>query len=158
MGSPLWRRLLAVPVDAWTEEPTPEEKEMSVMSPPCEEEGAAETTCDEWTTTPNFLFSCAIEEVEEVENTGVNWSLEEGREGTKCSGELTLVYNIHSRTKQDIRHKERNRMRFDKGKCRALHLGGNDPKYRHGLGADLPESSSAEKDLGVVVDDKLAMR
>ncbi|KAJ7398919.1 hypothetical protein BTVI_120831 [Pitangus sulphuratus] len=31
------------------------------------------------------------------------------------------------------------------------------PQYQYGLGADLPESSSAEQDLGVLVDDKLSV-
>jgi len=39
---------------------------------------------------------------------------------------------------------ERNLMKFNKGKCRVLHLGRN--KYR--LGADLLQSSSVERDLG----------
>ena len=42
-------------------------------------------------------------------------------------------------------------MRVNKGKCRVLHLGRTNPKYQ--LGADLLENSSAEKDLGVLVND-----
>ncbi|KAJ7425298.1 hypothetical protein WISP_24241 [Willisornis vidua] len=38
---------------------------------------------------------------------------------------------------------EENRLKFSKGKCRVLHLGKNNPMHR--LGADLLESSSAEK-------------
>ena len=52
---------------------------------------------------------------------------------------------------------ERNLMRFNKRKRRVLQLSRNNCMHYYWLGDDLLEWSSAEKDLDVLVDNRLAM-
>ena len=50
-----------------------------------------------------------------------------------------------------------NFMKFNKAKCKVLHLGQGNPKHKYRLGREWTESRSEDKNSGLLVDDKLTM-
>jgi len=78
---------------------------------------------------------------------------------TKLSGEVDTSEGRATLQEDLDRLEERatkNIMKFSKDKCKVLHLGKHNPRVQHKLGSTQLESSSAERDLEVLVD-KISM-